>query len=80
MILANQFEDTKKSVLNISAKIIDIIKNRKINSFETIIMITENELQVTYDKVILSFNFLYMIGSLEYEQSNDTIRLNNENK
>jgi len=78
MILANPFEDTKKSVLNSSARVIDIIANRKINQFEKVISIVENELQISYDKVILSLNFLFMIGALEYDKINDLLRLNNE--
>ncbi len=78
MILANPFEDTKKSVLNSSARVIDIIANRKINQFETVISIVENELQISYDKVILSLNFLFMTGALEYDKIDDILRLNNE--
>lgn len=78
MILANPFEDTKKSVLNSSAKIIDVISNRKINQFERVISIVENELQISYDKVILSFNFLFMTGALEYDIIDDILWLNNE--
>lgn len=78
MILANPFEDTKKSVLNSSARVIDIIANRKINQFETVISIVENELQISYDKVILSLNFLFMTGALEYDKVDDILRLNNE--
>ncbi len=78
MILANPFEDTKKSVLNSSARVIDIIANRKINQFEKVISIVENELQISYDKVILSLNFLFMTGALEYDKVDDILRLNNE--
>ncbi len=78
MILANPFEDTKKSVLNSSARVIDIIANRKINQFEKVVSIVENELQISYDKVILSLNFLFMTGALEYDRINDILRLNNE--
>ncbi len=78
MILANPFEDTKKSVLNSSARVIDIIANRKRNQFETVISIVENELQISYDKVILSLNFLFMTGALEYDKVDDILRLNNE--
>jgi hypothetical protein len=78
MILANPFEDTKKSVLNSSARVIDIIANRKINQFERVISIVENELQISYDKVILSLNFLFMTGALEYDKTDDILRLNNE--
>ena len=78
MILANPFEDTKKSVLNSSARVIDIIANRKINQFEAVISIVENELQISYDKVILSLNFLFMTGALEYDRINDILRLSNE--
>lgn len=80
MILANPFEDTKKSILNISAKIIDVIHNRKVNKFEKVISTVENELETTYDKVILSLNFLYMTGTLVYEKHTDILRFNNENK
>lgn len=80
MILADPFEDTKKSILNISAKIIDVIHNRKVNKFEKVISTVENELETTYDKVILSLNFLYMTGTLEYEKYTDVLRFNNENK
>lgn len=78
MILANPFEDTKKSVLNSSARVIDIIANREINQFERVISIVENELQISYDKVILSLNFLFMTGALEYDKIDDMLRLNNE--
>jgi hypothetical protein len=80
MILADPFEDTKKSILNISAKIIDVIHNRKVNKFQKVISTVENELETTYDKVILSLNFLYMTGTLEYEKYTDILRFNNENK
>jgi hypothetical protein len=80
MILADPFEDTNKSILNISAKIIDVIHNRKVNKFEKVISTVENELETTYDKVILSLNFLYMTGTLEYEKYTDILRFNNENK
>jgi len=78
MILANPFEDTTKSVLNSSAKIIDIIMNRKIYQFEKVISIVESELHISYDKVILSLNFLFMTGALEYDKSEDILRLDNE--
>ncbi|MCX6077681.1 MAG: hypothetical protein NTW78_12465 [Campylobacterales bacterium] len=78
MILANPFEDTKKSVLNSSAKIIDIVSNRKIYQFERVVSIVENELQVTYDKVILAINFLFMVGALEYDMLADMLSLKNE--
>jgi len=78
MILANPFEDTKKSVLNSSAIIIDIIMNRKINQFERVISVVENELQVSYDKVILSINFLFMTGALEYDMVDDVLRIRDE--
>lgn len=74
MILANHFEDTKKSILNISARIIDIIHNHKNNKFEQILSQVEKELDVSYDKVIVSINFLYMIGNLEYDVETDTLR------
>ena len=78
MILANPFEDTTKSVLNSSAKIIDIIMNRKIYQFEKVISIVESELHISYDKAILSLNFLFMTGALEYDKSEDILRLDNE--
>lgn len=80
MLFINPFEDTRKSLLNISGHVIDIVINRKIIKFETIIALVERELQVSYDKVILAFNFLYMIGALEYDIHEDSIRLNSENK
>ena len=78
MILANPFEDTTKSVLNSSAKIIEIIMNRKVYQFEKVISIVESELHISYDKVILSLNFLFMTGALEYDKSEDILRLDNE--
>lgn len=76
MILANHFEDTKKSILNISALVIDIVHKRKNNKFEQVISMVERELQVSYDKVIVSINFLYMVGSIEYDMATDTLRFN----
>lgn len=78
MILANHFEDTRKSILNISANIIDIVYKRKTSKFEQVISIAQRELQISYDKVILAINFLYMTGSLEYDMKTDTLRFNNE--
>ncbi len=78
MILANPFEDTTKGVLNSSARIIDIIMNRKIYQFEKVISIVENELHISYDKAILSLNFLFMTGALEYDKNEDILRLDNE--
>ena len=80
MIFADPFHDTKKSILNISAKIIDIVQRRKIKKFEQVIYIVEYELPVTYDKVILAINFLYMIGGINYDIETDTIRFTNETK
>ena len=78
MILANHFEDTRKSILNISANIIDIIYKRKTKRFEQVISISQRELHISYDKVILAINFLYMTGNLEYDMKTDTLRFNNE--
>lgn len=80
MILANPFEDTKKSILNSSATIIDVIANRKIYQFERVISIVENELQISYSKAILAINFLFMIGALEYDILDDMLSLKNEVK
>lgn len=78
MILASPFEDTKKSTLNTSAKIIDIVQNRNIQKFEKVVSLVEQELQVSYEKVILSLNFLYMSGALEYKIEEDKLRFGNE--
>ncbi|MCT7570851.1 hypothetical protein [Aliarcobacter butzleri] len=78
MILANHFEDTRKSLLNISAKIIDIVHKRKVKKFEQVISLTESELQISYDKVILAVNFLYMTGGIMYDIESDTLRFENE--
>lgn len=80
MLLANPFEDTKKSILNVSGKVIDIVVNREITKFESVVALVERELQVSYDKVILAFNFLYMTGALEYDLEEDTLRFDYEVK
>lgn len=80
MVLASPFEDTKKSILNVCGKVIDVVVNREITKFESVIAIIERELQVSYDKVILALNFLYMIGALDYDLEADMLRFKNEIK
>lgn len=41
MLFINPFEDTRKSLLNISGHVIDIVINRKIMKFQTIIALVE---------------------------------------
>lgn len=80
MLLASPFEDTKQSLLNVSGRVIDVVVNREITKFESVIALVERELQVSYDKVILALNFLHMIGALEYDLEKDILRFDNEIK
>ncbi len=78
MIFANPFESTKKSMLNVSAKIIEVINKENINNFEKVIYMVENSLNISYEKVILALNFLYMIGAIKYDKKRDILEVNYE--
>ena len=80
MILINPLDDTKKSILNVSSKILEAIMKRNTNKFESVVYWVEKELNVSYERVILSLNFLYMIGAIEYDAPNDILGLVNATK
>jgi len=78
MILASHFEDTKKSIVNVSAQIIDVVSNRQISNFGLVISTIETELSVSYERVILAINFLYILGRIRYDKKQDALRLLSE--
>ncbi|EAK9882201.1 hypothetical protein IO418_001268 [Campylobacter lari] len=73
MLEANYFENTQKSILNITFTIIEILIKKQEYSLEKIISEVEKKINVPYEKIILSLNFLYAIGKIDFDEIRNVI-------
>lgn len=81
MLRANYFENTQKSILNISFVIVEKLIKKQEYPFEKLISDVEKKLNVPYEKIVLSLNFLYAIGKIDFDETrNVIIRTKNEIK
>lgn len=81
LIFANYFESTHKSIVNISALILQHLKdNNHEQKLEKLFSFLGKELKTSYEKNILALNFLYMLGVIEYNKKNNAIRIKNDSK
>lgn len=79
MIKANYFENTQKSILNISSIIVEKLIKKQEYPFEKIISDIDKKLNVPYEKIVLSLNFLYAIGKIDFNETKNTIiRIDND--
>lgn len=81
LLFANYFESTHKSIVNVSALILKHLqKNNCEQKLEKLFSSLGKELKISYEKNILALNFLYMLGVIEYDKENNTIRMKDEIK
>lgn len=73
MIKADYFENTNKSILNISSEILYLLKKNEID-LDKLIYKIQNQLVVSYDKIILTLNYLYILDAISYDCNSNIIR------